>query len=86
VQEKALGLKVSEGLNPSQAFIKLVETELTEIIGGENKTLDLRAQPPAVFTCRVLKLLARRSVKLSNIFSINSVKVSYYSALFSFKK
>ncbi len=48
VQEKALGLKVSEGLNPSQAFIKLVETELTEIIGGENKTLDLRAQPPAV--------------------------------------
>jgi signal recognition particle GTPase len=33
VQEKALGLKVSEGLNPSQAFIKLVETELTEIIG-----------------------------------------------------
>ncbi|CAC9633761.1 Signal recognition particle protein Ffh [uncultured Gammaproteobacteria bacterium] len=48
VQEKALGLKVSKGLNPSQAFIKLVETELTEIIGGENKTLDLRAQPPAV--------------------------------------
>lgn len=48
VQEKALGLKVGEGLNPSQAFIKLVETELTEIIGGENKTLDLRAQPPAV--------------------------------------
>jgi signal recognition particle subunit SRP54 len=48
VQEKSLGLKVSEGHNPSQAFIKLVETELTEIIGGENKTLDLRAQPPAV--------------------------------------
>jgi signal recognition particle subunit SRP54 len=48
VQEKALGLKVNEGLNPSQAFVKLVETELTEIIGGENKTLDLRAQPPAV--------------------------------------
>jgi len=48
VQEKAVGLKVSEGLNPSQAFIKLVETELTEIIGGENKTLDLKTQPPAV--------------------------------------
>ena len=48
VQEKAIGLKVSEGLNPSQAFIKLVETELTDIIGGENKTLDLKTQPPAV--------------------------------------
>jgi signal recognition particle subunit SRP54 len=48
VQEKALGLKVGEGLNPSQAFIKLVETELTNIIGGENKTLDLKTQPPAV--------------------------------------
>jgi signal recognition particle subunit SRP54 len=36
-QEKALGLKVGEGLNPSQAFIKLVESELTQIIGGENK-------------------------------------------------
>jgi signal recognition particle subunit SRP54 len=48
VQEKAVGLKVLEGLNPSQAFIKLVEAELTEIIGGENKTLDLKTQPPAV--------------------------------------
>lgn len=48
LQEKVIGLKVGEGLNPSQAFIKLVESELTEIIGGENKTLDLKAQPPAV--------------------------------------
>ena len=48
VQENALGLKVGEGLSPSQAFIKLVETELTDIIGGENKTLDLKTQPPAV--------------------------------------
>jgi signal recognition particle subunit SRP54 len=28
VQEKALGLEVGEGLNPSQAFIKLVESEV----------------------------------------------------------
>ncbi len=48
VQEKAIGLKVGEGLSPSQAFIKLVESELTDIIGGENKTLDLKTQPPAV--------------------------------------
>jgi signal recognition particle subunit SRP54 len=36
-------VEVGEGLNPSQAFIKLVESELTQIIGGENKTLDLKA-------------------------------------------
>ena len=48
VQAKAIGLKVSEGLTPSQAFIKLVERELTEIIGGENETLNLATQPPAV--------------------------------------
>jgi len=48
IQIKALGLKVSEGLTPSQAFIKLVETELTQIIGGENESLDLATQAPAV--------------------------------------
>lgn len=48
VQVQAIGLNVSEGLTPSQAFIKLVERELTEIIGGENETLNLATQPPAV--------------------------------------
>ena len=48
VQTKALGLKVGEGLTPSQAFIKLVETELTQIIGGENVSLNLATQAPAV--------------------------------------
>ena len=48
VQTKAVGLKVGEGLSPSQAFIKLVETELTEVIGGQNETLNLATQPPAV--------------------------------------
>ena len=48
VQEKAIGLKVSEGLTPSQAFIKLVESELTDIIGGQNEALNLATQPPAV--------------------------------------
>ena len=48
VQIKALGLKVGEGLTPSQAFIKLVESELTQIIGGENESLNLATQAPAV--------------------------------------
>ena len=48
VQTKAIGFKVGEGLNPSQAFIKLVESELTEVIGGQNESLNLATQPPAV--------------------------------------
>ena len=48
VQTKSIGLKVGEGLTPSQSFIKLVEQELTEIIGGENIALNLATQPPAV--------------------------------------
>ena len=48
VQTKALGLKVGDGLNPSQAFIKLVESELTKIIGDSNESLQLKTQPPAV--------------------------------------
>ena len=48
VQSKAIGLKVGEGLSPSQAFIKLVEAELTEVIGGQNESLNLATQPPAV--------------------------------------
>ena len=45
---KALGIKVGEGLIPTQTFIKLVERELTQIIGGENEALNLTTQPPAV--------------------------------------
>lgn len=48
VQLKAVGLKVAEGLTPTQAFIKLIETELTEVIGGESELLNLATQPPAV--------------------------------------
>lgn len=48
VQLKAVGLKVAEGLTPTQAFIKLIETELTEVIGGESEPLNLATQPPAV--------------------------------------
>lgn len=48
VQIKALGLKVGQGLTPSQTFIKLVETELTKIIGGKVESLDLKTQPPAI--------------------------------------
>lgn len=48
LEEKTIGLEVSEGLTPSQMFIKLVEKELIQIMGGVNEALDLKTQAPAV--------------------------------------
>ncbi len=48
VKEKALGIDVAKSLNPSQAFIKVVSDELTELMGAENAELNLRTQPPAI--------------------------------------
>lgn len=47
-KSRAIGSKVSEGLLPTQEFVKLVKEELTDIIGGENEELNLNTQPPAV--------------------------------------
>lgn len=48
IKNKAIGIKVGQGLNPYQEFIKLVQNELTAIIGGENIELNFKTQPPAV--------------------------------------
>jgi signal recognition particle subunit SRP54 len=48
VHEKAIGLTVQEGLNPTQSFIKLVESELTDVIGGSNAEINFKTQPPAI--------------------------------------
>ncbi len=48
VEEKAIGHQVEGGLTPTQSFIKLIEKELIRIIGGDNETLNLRTQTPAV--------------------------------------
>lgn len=47
VKEKALGQEVVNGLNPGQAFIKIIHDELTQIMGKTNAALDLKTQPPA---------------------------------------
>jgi signal recognition particle subunit SRP54 len=47
-EEKALGLKVAQGLNPKQEFIKLVQDELTQTIGGSVVEINLKTTPPAV--------------------------------------
>ncbi len=48
VKLRALGQEVSRSLSPGQAFLKIVQSELQQLMGNENEALDLRATPPAV--------------------------------------
>lgn len=48
VKEQALGEEVGKSLNPGQAFIKIVQRELEQVMGAVNESLDLAATPPAV--------------------------------------
>jgi signal recognition particle subunit SRP54 len=48
VKEKAMGADVLQSISPGQAFIKIVSDELTQVMGQQNESLDLAAQPPAV--------------------------------------
>ncbi len=48
VKEKALGDNVLKSLTPGQALIKVVNDELTAIMGEANEALNLSVSPPAV--------------------------------------
>ncbi|WP_188150379.1 signal recognition particle protein [Teredinibacter waterburyi] len=48
VRKRALGVEVNRALNPGQQFLKIVETELTQLMGEANEKLNLAAQPPAI--------------------------------------
>ena len=48
VRERAVGEEVLGSLSPAQQVIKIVKEELTALMGGENKKLDLSGRPPAV--------------------------------------
>ena len=47
VTEKAIGADVLESLSPAQTVVKIVNEELTAMMGGDTKKLDL-SNPPAV--------------------------------------
>ncbi len=48
VRKRAVGQEVARALSPSQQFIKVVQDELTAMMGEANESLNLAAQPPAV--------------------------------------
>lgn len=48
VKEAAVGLEVSKSLTPGQEFIKIVKSQLVDLMGESNTELDLACTPPAV--------------------------------------
>ncbi len=48
VSEKALGQEVLESLTPAQQIVKIVNDELTELMGGESAQLNFAKKPPTV--------------------------------------
>ncbi|MEY2342230.1 signal recognition particle protein [Acidithiobacillus sp. IBUN Pt1247-S3] len=48
VRQKALGEEVLRSLSPGQVFIKIVNDELTRLMGAHNDRLNLQARPPVV--------------------------------------
>jgi signal recognition particle subunit SRP54 len=48
VRQRALGAEVTASLSPGQVFIKIVNDELTSIMGAGEGELNLSVQPPAV--------------------------------------
>lgn len=48
VTERAVGTDVLESLLPAQQIIKIVNEELTALMGGENEKIHLNSRPPTV--------------------------------------
>ena len=48
VKERALGVEVSQALNPAQQVIKIVNDELVEILGGETRRIRYAKNGPTV--------------------------------------
>src|SRR5215216_5987543 len=48
VKERALGADVLESLNPGQQVVKLVDEELTKLMGGAGRDIVLASKPPTV--------------------------------------
>ena len=48
VTEKAMGQEVMESLTPAQQVVKVVNEELTALMGGEAARVHIKSKPPTV--------------------------------------
>ena len=48
IKQRAVGQEVMKSLSPGQAFLKIVQTELEQVMGVANESLNLSTKPPAI--------------------------------------
>ena len=48
IKERALGAEIQQNLSPSQQIIKIVDEELTELLGGTQSKLTVADKPPTI--------------------------------------
>jgi signal recognition particle subunit SRP54 len=48
IKQRAIGQEVMKSLSPGQAFLRIVQNQLEEVMGAANEGLDLATKPPAV--------------------------------------
>lgn len=48
IRERAVGEEVGKSLSPGQALVKIIHSELVQLLGSEHEPLNLKAQPPVV--------------------------------------
>ena len=48
IREKAIGKTVEKSLTPGQSLVKLIQSELTSLLGNELIELEFKAQPPFI--------------------------------------
>ena len=82
VKEKAIGAEVLKSVSPGQAIIKIVQDELTELMGEENAKLDFSTKPPAIILLAGMQGSGKTTTagKLGKILTEQKKKVLLVSA------
>jgi signal recognition particle subunit SRP54 len=82
VKTKALGVEVLQSLSPGQAIIKIVQDELTVLMGDQNVSLELNVSPPAIILMAGLQGSGKTttSAKLAKLLIEKKKKVLLASA------
>ncbi|MEY3909357.1 MAG: hypothetical protein RIT47_48 [Pseudomonadota bacterium] len=82
VKTKALGAEVLRSLSPGQAIIKIVQDELTVLMGDQNVSLELNVSPPAIILMAGLQGSGKTttSAKLAKLLIEKKKKVLLASA------
>ena len=56
VTQRAVGADVMESLTPAQMVVKIVNEELTELMGGEKARLSTASKPPTVLMLSLIHI------------------------------